>query len=482
MKSKSTTTLKKLSERLPKPWLPHTYQKKAVKFLLEHAAAALLLDPGLGKTSVSLAAFSFLMKRKVAFRALVIAPLRVCHQVWPAEAAEWKDFAHLKVVVLHGTKKEQLLQEEADIFCINPEGLPWLLDRSPKEWKKLGFDTLIIDELSKFKSPKGVRFKMLKKVLSTFARRWGLTGSPAANGLMDLFGQCYILDEGASLGRYISHYRMLYFNNPDKQGWKWVPRAGAKELIYDKIKPLALRMAAEDYLELPEINDLWTSLDLPPKARKIYDLLEDDLIAKIDEGIVVAANAAAAGSKLWQICNGGLYVDEDILAVIGGESKGRKELVIHDVKTDWLEELINELNGTPLLVGYQFEHDLHRLQERFGKAVPRLGVNSRLDKLTEDAWNRDELPLLVAQQDAIAHGLNLQRGSAAHLAHYSMTYNYETYDQLLKRIRRQGSKAKRVFRHHAIIKDSTDEDRRYALRHKDGTQRHLFEALKARRR
>lgn len=483
--SKSTTMSKPLLKQSPVKWLPLPYMRKAVKWLLEHAAAALFLDPGLGKTSVTLAAFSFLLKRKVATKMLVIAPLRACYRVWPEEIKKWSDFNHLRVVVLHGPKKEQLLQEDADVYCINPEGLEWLVYGGKgkafdtRRWKKLGFDTLTIDELTKFKHSKGVRFKALKLVLGTFARRWGLTGSPAANGLLDLFGQCFVLDEGASLGRYITHYRMTYFNNPDKMGWKWVPKAGAKELIYEKLKPLALRMAADDYLELPEIVDVVSMLDLPAPARKLYDVLEEDLIAKIDEGVVVAANAAAAGGKLWQICNGGLYVDEDVLSIIGG-SGGRTTRVIHDAKTDWLEELIEELQGQPVLIAYQFNHDLERLLDRFGKDSPCFGKDMVKNGVLEDAWNRNELPYIFGQQESIAHALNLQDGNATHVAHYSITWNLEVWDQLLRRIRRQGNKAARVFRHIPLVRDTTDMDRWYALQHKHTGQQALFDALKAR--
>jgi hypothetical protein len=273
---------------------------------------------------------------------------------------------------------------------------------------------------------------------------------------------------------------MKYFRNPDGLGWKWVPLAGAKDAIYERLKPLALRMSAEDYLELPPLVERRTLLDLPPKARKLYDQLEDDLIAKLDARVIVAANAASAGSKLWQVCNGGLYVDNDVASIIGG--KERTTLVIHDVKTDWLEELINELQGQPVLIAYQFQHDLERLIARFGKDFPHFTGNGAHDKALENAWNRNELPFVAGQQDAIAHGLNLQHGGAAHLAHYSNTYNYETWDQILRRIRRQGSKATRIFRHIPIIRDSTDEDRMYALGNKEKGQNALFEALMARRK
>lgn len=486
MTSKSTIPSNLRSRLSPLKWSPLPYMRKAVKFLLEHGAAILMLDPGLRKTSITLAAFSFLKKKGVASKMLVIAPLKACHNVWPAEVEKWKDFNHLRMVVLHGPHKEQLLAEEADIYVINPEGLEWLIYGPDKRkyfdarrWAKMGFDTLTVDELTKFKHSRGVRFKVLKLVLGTFTRRWGLTGSPAANGLLDLFGQCYVMDLGNALGRFITHYRFKYFYNPDRMGWKWVPQEGAEEAIYERLKPLALRMDADDYLQLPEINDVPVHLELPPAARKIYDALEDDLVAKIEERIVTAANAATAGGKLWQVCNGGLYVDNDIASIIGG--KRRTTLKIHDVKTDWLEDLIDELQGQPLLVGYQFEHDLDRLKERFGKDIPCFTGKTKHDKEMEDLWNANQLPYLFGQQDAIAHAMNLQEGNAQHLAQYSLTWNLETWDQLLRRIRRSGNKAKRVFRHIPIIKDSTDVDRWWALRHKAKGQRALFDALKVRR-
>lgn len=421
----------------------------------------------------------------MANKMLVIAPLKACYRVWPEEAKKWKDFNHLRVVILHGPKKEERLNSYADIYVINPEGIEWLVyggsgtkSFSAKRWKALGFDTLCLDELTKWKHPKGVRFKALKLILESFARRWGLTGSPAANGLLDLFGQCFVLDLGSALGRYITHYRLNYFRNPDGQGWNWVLQKGGKEKIYARIKPLALRMAAEDYLELPEIVDVPVALELPPNVRRIYDQLEEDLIAKIDEGRVVAANAVAAGGKLWQICNGGLYVDNDVLAILGGKS--RATLHLHDVKTDWLEDLVDELQGQPVLVAYQFEHDLERLLKRFGKDAPCFGSNMRRNGDIEKAWNRNELPFVFGQQDSIAHALNLQDGDACNVAHYSLTWNLETWDQVLRRIRRSGNKAKHVRRHFPIMKDTTDQDRIYALGSKNKGQLAMFEALRAR--
>jgi SNF2 family DNA or RNA helicase len=461
--------------------------RRAVKFLLEHGAGILMLDPGLRKTSITLAAFSFLKKQGVARKMLVIAPLKACHLVWPAEVAKWKDFNHLRIVVLHGKDKEKLLAEDADIYVINPEGLEWLIlgtrnatrqSYDARRWSKFRFDTLVIDELTKFKHSRGVRFKTLKLVLGTFSRRWGLTGSPAANGLLDLFGQCLIIDEGRTFGKWITHFRFKYFYNPDGQGWKWVLQPGAKEDIYERIKPLALRMAADDYLELPEINDVVQYLELPANARKIYDSLEDDLVARIEERVVSAASAGAAGQKLWQVANGGLYVDNDVASIIGG--KKRTTLKIHDVKTDWLADLIDELQGQPLLIAYQFEHDIERILERWPD-MPRFIGKTKHDKEIEAQWNANLLPYVAGQQDAIAHALNLQEGNAQHLAQYSITWNLETWDQILRRIRRSGNKAKRVFRHIPIMRGTTDEDRWWALRNKAKGQNALFDALKARR-
>ena len=223
------------------PWKPHNYQKKAVKFLLEHAASALFLDPGLGKTSITLAAIKMLKKKKLLNKVLLIAPLRVCYSVWPKEIEKWTEFNDLKVVVLHGKHKDKALEEDADIYVINPEGLDWLLQVKKEKtasgktkvaldlrrWKQLGFDTLIVDELSKFKNTNTNRFKSIKLILGTFGRRWGLTGSPASNGLLDLFGQCFVIDQGRTLGPYITHYRMKYFN-PTYDGFGWEIREGAE--------------------------------------------------------------------------------------------------------------------------------------------------------------------------------------------------------------------------------------------------------------
>ena len=492
MKSKSTTTLQMPLPLSSKPWSPHAYQKKAVKFLLEHAAAALFLDPGLGKTSVTLAAVKLLKKKGVLSKVLLIAPLRVCHSVWPAEIEKWSDFHNLNVVVLHGKDKEALLKTEADIYVINPEGLDWLLDvqkeKLPngktkikvdlKRWKEFGFDTLIFDELSKFKHINTNRFKAIKLILHTFGRRWGLTGSPAANGLLDLFAQCFVLDQGRTLGPYISHYRMKYFTQ-GYDGFSWNLKEGADQEIYTRIKPLALRMAAEDYLDMPKVIENNIKVSLPENVMRVYLQLENDLIARLDKKVVVAANAAAASMKCRQVANGGIYIDPEVQALVKLPTSQREWVHLHEAKLDALEELLEELQGSPLLVAYDFEHDLDRLQGRFGKDVPYIGggVSIKRSKELETRWNSGELPLLLGQSTSLAHGLNLQ-GACHHVAWHSLTWDFEVYDQFIRRVRRQGQQEKRVFVHHLLASGTIDEVILMALKSKDRGQQALFNALK----
>lgn len=479
------------------PWTPHAGQRKGVKYLLEHAAAALLADPGVGKTSIVYGAYKILKKRKLANKMLVIAPLKPAYLVWGQEASKWTDFEHLRVEILHGPKKDEALHREADVYVINPDGLDWLLNATRttnlrgkvavevdvRAFKKLGFDTLVVDELTQFKHTNSGRFKTLKAVLDTFGRRWGLTGTPAPNGLIDLFGQCYILDQGRSLGPYVTHYRQKYFL-PSYDGFGWVVRKGAEEEIYERLRPLALRLAAEDYIDMPQLVETVTRFDLPAAVQKIYNQLEDVMITEIDNHTVVASNAAAASTKLRQIVNGGVYVDDDYIlpkSVKKAKTRadGREWAKLHDEKTDLLENLVEELQGSPLLVAYDFHHDLARLQERFGKDVPFIGGGTTPARSLEleAAWNRGELPLLLGHPQSIGHGLNLQR-AANHVAWYANTWNRELFDQFNGRVHRQGNKSSRVFLHLFLARGTVDEVMYWALRGKAKVQNALLAALK----
>jgi SNF2 family DNA or RNA helicase len=475
-----------------KPWQPHAYQKKAVKFLLEHAASALFLDPGLGKTSITLAAIKLLKQKKLLDKVLLIAPLRVCYSVWPKEVSKWTDFGGLKVAVLHGPRKEEALKSEADVYVINPEGLDWLLqakktktaqgktkvDVDLRRFKNLGFDTLVVDELSKFKHTNTNRFKGLKLVLSTFRRRWGLTGSPASNGLLDLFGQCYVLDQGRTLGPYISHYRMKYFV-PSHDGFNWNIRGGAEQEIYERLSPLALRMAADDYLDMPALIENNIRVDLPDNVMVMYNQLEEDLIAKIDVKVVVASTAAAASMKCRQVANGGLYLDPEVQALIKLPKSKREWVNLHTEKVDALADLIDELQGSPLLVAYDFEHDLDRLREKLGQDVPYIGggVSAKRSAELEQLWNAGKLPVLLGHPQAMAHGLNLQE-MGNHVCWHSLTWDYELYDQFIRRVLRQGNKSKKVFCHHIMARGTVDEVVLAAVKSKRRGQNALFDALK----
>ncbi len=483
--SRSTTLQLELFKRSPERWQPHKYQKLGVKWLLEHACAALFADPGVGKTSITLGALSLLIKGGHASKVLIIAPRRVCYEVWPDEVKKWADFNHLRVEVLHGPDKEEALHREADIYCVNPEGLEWLLGSrgasqvNLKRWKALGFDTLVVDELSKFKHSNTKRFKQLKQVLGTFRRRWGLTGSPAANGLMGLFGQAYVLDMGNALGAYVTHYRNRFFV-PSFDGFSWVPQENAEAKIYAALAPLVMRIGSE-HLDLPTLVDKTVDVSLDDKVRKVYMELEEHLITELEAGTITAANAAVASSKCRQVASGGIYLDEGSLPPIKSKTvhrvNGRTWASLHDAKVDALEELIEELQGKPLLVGYDFQHDLAHCQQRFGD-VPFIGggvSDARVAEL-KILWNQGKLPLLFGHPQSMGHGLNLQ-SACSHVCWFSLTWDYELYDQFIKRVHRQGNKADRVFVYHLMARGTVDEAIYWALKSKKKGQQALFDGI-----
>jgi SNF2 family DNA or RNA helicase len=478
------TTRKKLraSSSAP-PWVPRDYQKVAVSWLIKHPEAALFLDPGLGKTSAALAAFKLLRKAQGARKCLIIAPKRVCYLVWThdegGELAKWADFHDLKVKLLHGPDKEDRVVEDADVYVINPDGMKWLIDsKHIDKLIKKGVDLLIVDELSAFKHANTKRFKQIKPHLGRFRRRWGLTGSPASNGLIDLFGQVYMLDLGQRLGRYITHFRHKYFLPTGFKGYVWKPQEGAEDAIYKAISDLALSMKAEDHLDLPDLVEQNIWVELPKKVRQVYDALEEDLIALLEKETVTAANAAVASGKCRQVASGGVYsdVEFDPKAEVP-VMKRRKINHLHDEKTEALVELVDELQGSPLLVGYEFDHDLERIRKALGNIPAINGKTSgkETNKLAA-AWNRGELPVLAGHPMAMGHGLNLQ-ASGNHICWYSLTWNYELYDQFNRRVYRQGQ-TKRVIVHRILARGTLDETVAQVLSSKERGQNALFQALK----
>lgn len=474
------------SKQSDRNWRPHGYQKKAVKFLLSNSAAALFLDPGLGKTSIVLGAFKILKREKLSQRMLVIAPLRVCYSVWPAEVEKWDDFHGLSVTTLHGPHKESNLNHSFDVYVINPEGLPWLAkDGRMKKLLDKGVDTLVVDELSKFKHTNTKRFKTLKPFLAKFARRWGLTGSPAANGLMDLFGQAYVLDQGRTFGPYITRFRNEYFYPSGYGGYQWQLKESAEERIYERLRPLALRMAAEDYLDLPTQIDNVIKVEIPDKAWYTYCAMEDEALSILDDQtIVTAVNAASITNKCRQIANGALYLEQEFDEELGAPIGKREWRHMHDAKLDALVDLIEELQGSPILVAYEYKHDLERILERLGKDTPYIGggVSSKKAAVIQDKWNRGIVPVLLGQPQSIGHGLNLQGAGVHNVCWFGLTWNYELYDQFIRRVLRQGSEADHVMVHHIVAEETVDELILDMLGQKKKRQDNLLTALKKYRR
>jgi SNF2 family DNA or RNA helicase len=450
-------------------WEPHEYQKEAVKFLVEKGSAALWLDPGLGKTAVVLSAFRTLKLKGLAKKMLVIAPLRPVHGVWPLEAKKWEQFADYSVGVLHGGTKAKVLKQNHDIYVINFEGLGWLSSQlNGKDWP---FQILTVDEISYMKNTQTQRFKTIKPLLDKFDRRWGLTGSPAPNSLLDIFGPQLILDQGATFGPYISRFRTEYFFPSGYGGYEWKLQSDGEARIHEALAGKVLRMAALDHLDLPELTYNDIMVDLPPKARKLYDAFENDLTVELNSGNVTAVNAAVAVMKGQQIANGGSYLDDD------GSGNARISTHLHDAKTEAVEELVEELSGQPCIIGYHFAHDLERLRQVFPSA-PIIGsgvVGAKLDKIIAD-WNAGEIPVLLAHPMSAGHGLNLQ-GSGHAVIWYSLTWSLEIYEQFIRRLWRQGQK-NHIVVHHIMAKDTVDEAIMMAIRRKDKTQQTLLTAVR----
>lgn len=486
-----------------KNWVPHTYQKKSVKFLLEHAAAALWLDPGLGKTSITLAAFKMLFKKQISRKMLVIAPLRPCYLVWPKEVEEWAEFNQFKVAILHGPGKEAAVHSDADIYVINPEGLEWLTSKAPgSKYTRLQIildgdngAVLAVDEVTKFKHTNTLRFKTIAGrgahagMLRYFGYRWTLTGTCAPNGYLDLFGQIFVADMGVALGKYISHYRASYFDAGGYGNHTFTLQDGAEKKIQTKLKPLVLRMDAEDYLDLPKLLVNKVMVELPPAARKVYDELEIEMYSQLEGGeIVTALGAAAASMKCRQVANGGLYLNKDVPGELLRQAKNREWVDLHTAKIDAVQEIIESVQGKPVFITYDFNHDLARLRVALGKDVPVLGgkgsgpAGIKYDKMLEAAWNNDELPVLLGHPASIGHGLNLQKSSCADMIIHSDTWDQELYDQVIRRVRRQGNTVGFLRLHHIIAIDTVDETLYASHGRKGGVQKALMDAMKNRRR
>ena len=447
-------------------WSPHDYQKRAVKFMVENGSGQLWLDPGLGKTSITLQAIKILKAAGACYKVLVVSPLRPAYAVWPVEMSKWDNFADLTVSVLHGPNKAKMLDDKSDIHVINFEGLQWLA-RSLTPLKQFPYDILIVDEISYLRNTRTERFKSLSPMLDKFKRRFGLTGSPAPNSLMDVFGPQLVIDRGATFGRYITHFRTAYFHQTGYGGYTWSLNTGAADKIYELMAEKVLRMKAEDYLDMPELLLNRVYVELPKAARLMYKELEDKLLTEVDSEQVTAATAAVAVGKCQQMANGAIYVD-------GAE---REVKVIHDEKLNAVEELVEGLNGQPCIIGYHFRHDLMRLQKLFPHApVLGSGVTGKAMNDIIDNWNAGELSVLLAHPQSAGHGLNLQ-GAGHAVIWFSNTWSLEIYEQFIRRLWRQGQRNNIVV-HQIIARDTIDEAIVAAISGKDKTQQALLNAIK----
>lgn len=439
----------------------HPYQRRAVQFIIEHPFCALWVDLGLGKTVTTLTATEELINGVGARNVLVIAPLRVANSVWAQEARAWEHTKNLRVSICTGgaREREAALRRDADIYVINRENLVWLVKRYTKHsWP---FDCVVIDEASSFKSSQTKRWKALKAVRPFIRRMIQLTGTPASNGLMDLWPQLYLLDLGQRLGRTKTGYRDRFFES-DYMGFKWTPKQDAEPRIHALVDDIALSLRAEDYLNMPDRVDVTVRVTLPEDVIAQYKAFEREFVLTIgssgDE--VDAVNAAVLAGKLQQICNGAIYTDEL-----------KNFAVLHNAKIEALRDIIDDNPGENILVAYQFKHDLARLQAAF----PHGRV---LDKghAVIDEWNRGGVPLLLAHPASAGHGLNLQRGGAV-IVWFGLNWSLELYEQLNGRLHRQGqTRPVRVI--HLVASGCIDDRVIDAIRAKARTQNDLLNALR----
>ena len=440
--------------------MPHDYQKYAIEYIKFHPITALFLDMGLGKTVTTLTAIRDLMYDAFEVkRVLVIAPLRVARDTWPDELRKWDHLKELTCSVVVGTvaERRRALQQDADIYIVNRENLAWLYENS-----RLDFDMVVLDELSSFKNHQSKRFRAMKALRPKVKRIVGLTGTPSGNGLMDLWAEFRILDMGERLGRYISQYRNLYFQ-PDKRNgmvvYSYKPLPGAEEAIYHQISDITVSMKATDYLEMPELVSVAKEVRLSETEKKRYDELKKSLVLELPGGEVTSANAASLTMKLSQMANGAIYTD------------GKDVAAIHDRKLDALDDLVESANGKPVLVAYWFKHDKDRIRERM-KARELRGPQDFAD------WNAGKIPVALIHPASAGHGLNLQQGGSI-LIWFGLTWSLELYQQTNARLWRQGQADETVIIQHIVAKDTIDERILNVLKHKDGTQAALIEAVKA---
>ncbi|MFU1594323.1 DEAD/DEAH box helicase [Streptococcus dysgalactiae] len=446
----------------------HNYQVVAKDFIIGHPYAAVILDMGMGKTATTLSAVNELMfDRFEVTKVLVIAPLRVANTVWSDEIEQWAELRHLRYSKIVGTPKQRnvALQKDADIYIINRENLPWLVEKCSPYFK---WDMVVIDELSSFKSWQSKRFKAFMAMRPYMKRIVGLTGTPSSNGLMDLFAEFKVIDGGERLGRFIGEFRSRYFEEGRRNGnivYEYIPMDYAECQIQDKISDITISMKALDYLDMPELISTKKQVRMSEKEKEKYSQFKKEYVLSELDGLeVTAANAASLTNKLVQLSNGAVYSDDHTV------------VALHEQKLDALEDILESANGEPVLVAYWFKHDLARIMGRLEK----LKVKSRVMKTEEDIreWNKGNVPVGLLHPAGAGHGLNLQKGGH-HLVWFGLTWSLELYQQTNARLWRQGQEAETVVIQHIVTEGTIDEEILKALENKDAQQERLIAAVKA---
>lgn len=449
-------------------FVPHNYQKYCIERMVTDDILGLMLDMGLGKTIITLTAIQELKYNRFEVnKVLIIAPKKVAEVTWTDEIEKWEHLHLLRPSLVLGSasKRIKALAKNADVYVINRENVVWLVEYYKNNWP---FDMVVLDEWSSFKNHQSKRFKYLKMVRGKMKRVVGLTGTPTPNGLIDLWAQVYLLDQGARLEKTIGRYRERYFDPGQRNRttiFNYEAKDGSEHAIHEKIADICISMKAEDYLQLPDVIYETVPVVLDSKAKKSYEELEKKMILELEAGEeITVASAAALSNKLQQLANGAIY----------GEN--REVFEIHDCKIERFLELLEQLNGKPALVFYNFQHDLSRIQEALAKS----GLRVRLLKSPEDQkdWNEHKIDVLLAHPASAAYGLNLQEGGN-HVVWFGLNWSLELYQQANKRLHRQGQKEK-VIIHHLITKGTRDEDVMRALENKGNIQEELLQSLKVR--
>lgn len=446
----------------------HNYQVVAKDFIIGHPYAAVILDMGMGKTATTLSAVNELMfDRFEVTKVLVIAPLRVANTVWSDEIEQWSELRHLRYSKIVGTPKQRkvALQKDADIYIVNRENLPWLVEQCSPYFK---WDMVVIDELSSFKSWQSKRFKAFMAMRPYMKRVVGLTGTPSSNGLMDLFAEFKVIDGGERLGRFIGEFRSRYFEEGRRNGnivYEYIPMDYVECQIQDKISDITISMKALDYLDMPELISTKKLVRMTEKEKEKYSQFKKEYVLSVLDGLeVTAANAASLTNKLVQLSNGAVYSDDHTV------------VPLHEQKLDALEDILESANGEPVLVAYWFKHDLARIIGRLEK----LKVKNRVLKTEEDIreWNKGNVSVGLLHPAGAGHGLNLQKGGH-HLVWFCLTWSLELYQQTNARLWRQGQESETVVIQHIVTEGTIDEEILKALENKDAQQERLIEAVKA---